>query len=198
MKLTFKNGNQTTTSARDSAVYIGSAGNSFLQRISPVSRLGSTVALVAAANVLMSCSSALESEDIGTPDPTPPAGTFRIADEYEQHSTIVDCVMYDNGVTTIELVKTQSVHVTLTKNATEVNMIGFGGSGSGGPSLTYTAGTATSGPATVVRNGDTFTITGTAIAVIDDPSRPLIKPFEIVATAKCRHSTNRAPATLPP
>jgi len=162
------------------------------------SRAATAVAVILAAVLATSCSSTSGDGRIDFPDTSPPAGTFRIADEYEQHSTIVDCVMYDDGVTTIELVKTQPVHITLTDNATEVNMIGFGGSGSGGPSLTYTAGAATSEPAKVVRDGDTFTITGTAITVIDDPNRPLLKPFEIVATAKCRQSTKQAPATLPP
>lgn len=162
-------------------------------------RTGVCLAVIAAtALLMMSCSAAPENGGIGTPDPKPPAGTFRIANEYEQHSNIVDCVIYENGVTTIELVKTRPVRITLTDNATQVNMIGFGGSGSSGPSLTYTAGSSTSERAKVVRNGDTFTITGTAIAVIDDPTRPLVKPFEIVATAKCRQSTNHAPATLPP
>jgi Mycobacterium 19 kDa lipoprotein antigen len=156
------------------------------------------VALIVAAALGTSCSSTSDDASTSAPDPRPPAGTFRIADEYEQSSNIVDCVNYDNGVTTIELVNTQPVRVTLTNNATQVNMIDFGGSGSSGPSLTYVTGSGASGSANVVLNGDTFMITGTAIAVLDDPNRPLLKSFEIVATAKCRQSANQAPATLPP
>lgn len=158
---------------------------------------GFIITFIAAAALVMSCSPAPENSDIA-PDSGPVAGTFRIADQYEQSSNIVDCVAYDNGVTKIELVNTRPVLVTLTNNATQVNMIGFGGSGSSGPSLTYVTGGGASGSANVIRNGDTFTITGTAIVVIDDPNRPLLKSFEIVATAKCRQSTNQAPATVPP
>jgi len=156
------------------------------------------VALILTSAFATSCSSTSHDASTSSPDPRPPAGTFRIADEYEQSSNIVDCVNYGNGVTTIELVSTRPVRVTLSNNATQVNMIGFGGSGSSGPSLTYPTGSPASDSAKVVRNGDTFTITGTAIAVIDDPNRPLLKSFEIVATAKCRQSTNQAPATLTP
>lgn len=156
------------------------------------------IAVIAALALVMSCSPGPQIRGIDSPDPRPPACTFRIAEEYEQSSNIVDCVTYDNGVTTIELVQTRSVRVTLTNNATQVNMIGFGGSGPSGPSLTYPVGNSASGPATVARNGDTFTVSGTAIAAIDDPDRSLVKPFEIVATTKCRRSTSQAPATLTP
>lgn len=148
------------------------------------------VALILTAAWATSCSSTSDDASTSSPDPRPPAGTFRIADEYEQSSNIVDCVNDDNGITTIELVHTRPVHVTLTDKATRLSMIVFGGSGSSGPSLTYPTGSSASGSERVVRNGDTFTITGTAIAVIDDPNRPLLKSFEIVATAKCRQSTN--------
>jgi Mycobacterium 19 kDa lipoprotein antigen len=148
--------------------------------------------------LVTSCSSTSGDVGIDTPDPGPAAGTFRIADEHEQRTNIVDCINYDTGVTTIELVMTRPVVVTLTNDATQVNMIGAGGSGSSGPSLTYVTGSGASGSANVAREGDTYTITGTAIAVIDDPERPLLKPFKIVATAKCRQSMNQAPATVRP
>lgn len=145
-------------------------------------RTAAAVALILAAAALVTSCSPEPKNRISSPDPRPPAGTFRIADEYEQSSNIVDCLNYDNGVTTIELVGTRPVRVTLTNNATQVNMIGFGGSGSSGPSLTYPTGSSASGTARVVRNGNTFTITGTAIAVIDDPNRPLFEVFR-----NCRH-----------
>lgn len=58
------------------------------------------MALITAAAWITSCSPASDDSAISTADPVPPAGTFRIADEYEQHSNIVDCVTYENGILT--------------------------------------------------------------------------------------------------
>jgi hypothetical protein len=88
---------------------------------------GFIIPSIAASALVTSCSPAPQSGVIGSPDPRPPAGTFRIADEYEQSSNIVDCFMYGNDITTIELVNTRPVHVTLTGDATQLNMIVFGG-----------------------------------------------------------------------
>jgi ipoprotein LpqH len=88
----------------------------------------------------------------------------------------------DNGQTTVTLDATQQTTVVLTEgDAPQVQSVKIGEAGADGPSLAYVQGVGA--PATVTRNGDTYTVSGTGVGSDGaHPEAPVNTPFEIEAS----------------